>query len=121
MTELKCPSCGSSNVEQIDANRYQCPYCGKSFTAFEATKSPQFQSNSSVTSTSSVEDKPGCLMNGLCFLLPIVGIVLYFVKKDTLPNCAKSYLIYALVGIGVGIVLNLSGFWEGFWEGFYGY
>ena len=33
MTELKCPSCGSSNVEQIDANRYQCPYCGNTFNS----------------------------------------------------------------------------------------
>lgn len=26
-----CPSCGSPNIEQIDEDLYQCPYCGKTF------------------------------------------------------------------------------------------
>lgn len=33
MTNVKCPNCGSPNVEQIDANRFQCPYCGTTFNA----------------------------------------------------------------------------------------
>lgn len=33
MSEVKCPSCGSPNVEQIDVDKYQCPYCGATFTA----------------------------------------------------------------------------------------
>ncbi len=33
MAEVKCPSCGSPNVEQIDVDKYQCPYCGATFTA----------------------------------------------------------------------------------------
>jgi uncharacterized membrane protein YvbJ len=98
MTELKCPSCGSPNVEQIDANKYQCPYCGKTFTTFEA-KSFKAQFNNAPDFTSDVSDEPGCLMNGLCFLIPWVGIVLYFVKKETQPKSAKSYLIWAIVGI----------------------
>ena len=121
MENLKCPSCGSPNVEQIDANKYQCPYCGKTFTTRDVTTSQQPQSNYVQNSTSDVEDKPGCLMNGLCFLIPLLGIILYFVKKDTLPNCAKSYLTWSIVGLVVTIVLNLTGFWDGFWEGFYGY
>lgn len=32
MAEIKCPSCGSPNVEQVDTNKYQCPYCGKTFS-----------------------------------------------------------------------------------------
>lgn len=31
MEDVKCPSCGSPNVEQIDVNKYQCPYCGATF------------------------------------------------------------------------------------------
>ena len=122
MTNLKCPSCGSPNVEQIDTNKYQCPYCGKTFTSSEASHS-QLANQPQVSNiqNSSVDDKPGCLMNGICFIIPLVGLIMYFVKKNTQPNCAKSYIIWAAVGFGISILLNLSGFWEAFWEGFYGY
>ncbi len=33
MEEIKCPSCGSPNIEQIDTDKYQCPYCGKTFSS----------------------------------------------------------------------------------------
>ena len=32
MKKMKCPSCGNPNVEQIDENKYQCPYCGTEFS-----------------------------------------------------------------------------------------
>lgn len=32
MSRVKCPDCGSTKLEQLDANRYQCPYCGAVFT-----------------------------------------------------------------------------------------
>ena len=121
MEEIKCPSCGSPNVEQIDVNGFQCPYCGKSFTTHGVTTSQKSQFDYVQNSTSDIEDKPGCLINGLCFLIPLLGIILYFVKRDTLPNCAKSYLTWSIVGIVVNVFLNLTGFWDGFWEAFYGY
>lgn len=31
MTNIKCPSCGAPNVEQVDESKYQCPYCGAEF------------------------------------------------------------------------------------------
>lgn len=31
MINIKCPSCGAPNVEQIDEGKYQCPYCGTEF------------------------------------------------------------------------------------------
>lgn len=103
MIELKCPSCGSPNVEQIDVNRFQCPYCGKTFTNFE-TPIPQ---RSHFNNNQNVSEEPGCLLNGLSFLFPIVGVVLYFMKKDTDPQSAKSYITYALAGFITGIVLWL--------------
>lgn len=33
MTNIKCPSCGAPNVEQVDENKYQCPYCGAEFSS----------------------------------------------------------------------------------------
>ena len=55
-----------------------------------------------------VDDSAGILMKILCFLLPIVGLVLYFVKRNNLPNAAKSYLIWAAAGFGLSLLVNLA-------------
>ena len=118
MTNVKCPNCGSPNVEQIDANRFQCPYCGTTFNA--APQQPAFQQQpvyqqpqqaygpQQQQTVRYVNDNPGCLMNGLCFLVPIVGIILYFTKKEEMPNCAKSYLTWSLIGFALGVIVNLA-------------
>lgn len=118
MAEIKCPSCGSQNIEQTDMDKYECPYCGKIFSSRDIV-SQQPQTIINQNSSFDVDDNPGCLMNGVCFLIPIVGLILYFVKKEKYPKCAKSYLIWAAVGFGFDIILNLSEFWDAFWEGFY--
>lgn len=41
------------------------------------------------------------------FCVPIVGAVLYFINKDKAPKKAKSACNMALIGFGVGIVLNI--------------
>lgn len=43
----------------------------------------------------------------ISFLLPILGFVLFFVKRDDAPEAASTYL-WAAVG---GFVLALVGFW----------
>ena len=43
------------------------------------------------------------------FCFPIVGAILYFVNKDKEPLKAKSACNMALIGFGVGIVLNIIG------------
>ncbi len=107
MSDFKCPSCGSPNVEKIDADKYQCPYCGKTFTYREAVSQiPQGQP-SPVFQPDQVDDNPGCLMNGLSFLIPIAGVILYFVKKDNQPKSAKSYLTWGIAGFAVGILLQI--------------
>lgn len=123
MAEIKCPSCGSPNIEQIEADRYQCPYCGKTFSSNEQhVQNPQ--SCPIQQQNTNIDDKPGCLMNGLCFLVPIIGFVLFFVKKDSMPKCAKVYLICAIVGFVFGIYFWPSfwpSFWSSFWQGYHGY
>lgn len=117
MQEIKCPSCGSPNVERIDTDKYQCPYCGHTFTVRKEVEAapiprqpqPRFQQpqvNNTQDYLADFDDEPGCLMNGLCFLIPLVGIIMYFVKKDSQPNCAKSYLTWALISIAIGIGWN---------------
>lgn len=41
----------------------------------------------------------------LSVLLPIVGYVIYFVKKDNEPDAANNYLWCAIAGSIVGIIL----------------
>ena len=109
MANIKCPSCGSPNVEQIDVNKYQCPYCGKTFATEDFTPAqqpPQFNAPQQEFAQN-VDDNPGCFMNGLCLMVPIVGLILYFVKKKTQPKCAKSYLTWAIVGFIITIILQV--------------
>lgn len=41
----------------------------------------------------------------LSVLLPIVGYVLYFVKKEGEPDAAKNYLWSAIGGSVIGLIL----------------
>lgn len=53
------------------------------------------------------DDSAGLWMNVLCFLIPIVGLVLYFVKKDNYPNTAKSYITWAAAGFVVTLLIKV--------------
>lgn len=44
----------------------------------------------------------------ISILLPIVGYVLFFVKKDDEPEIAKTYLYAALGGSVVGLLITFS-------------
>lgn len=108
MENIKCPACGSLHVEKIDTDKYQCPYCGKTFSAIQNANPQQSQQQVFTNAQKNeTDDNPGCLMNGLCFLVPLVGIISYFVKKDSQPNCAKSYLTWSIVSIILGFLLNI--------------
>ncbi|MFN0254720.1 hypothetical protein [Pedobacter ureilyticus] len=43
----------------------------------------------------------------LSFCIPLAGAILYFVKKENEPVAAKSACNLALIGFGVGVVLNI--------------
>lgn len=80
-----CKGCGKEVIDTAEI----CPSCGT------RVASP----------VSSQEDTPNMLVNiaSLC-CIPLLGIVLYFVWKDTKPKSAKSALTYSLVSIGIGII-----------------
>lgn len=46
----------------------------------------------------------------LCWLIPLVGIILYFVKKDEKPVYAKQCGVAALVSIIMGVVFYFLSF-----------
>jgi len=41
------------------------------------------------------------------FCIPLVGAILWFINKDKNPRAAKSACTFALVGVAVGIVINV--------------
>lgn len=81
MEEVKCPSCGSPNVEQIDVNKYQCPYCGETFNYRFVNPTPpkQLADDEKKDNVDSQEDDgSGCV--GCLALIGIVAIVVLFIR-----------------------------------------
>ncbi len=68
-----CPSCGSPNVEQIDVDKYQCPYCGKTFSFRDSVISQQAQQNQE-SESKPTKNKGKIVMKNLGCL---VGTVLF--------------------------------------------
>lgn len=73
-----CKNCGN----QIDDNATTCPNCG-----------------ASQNTTPQVTDNGGFLWGLLGCCIPIVGLVLFLVWKDTKPKTSKAAGIGALVGV----------------------
>lgn len=78
-----CRNCG----QQIDDRAAVCPHCGVA-----QENKPQVVDNGGF----------GWGVLGCC--IPIVGLVLFLVWKDTKPKTAKSAGIGALVSVGIGIL-----------------
>tara|TARA_B100000945_G_scaffold9207_2_gene7436 strand:+ start:179 stop:391 length:213 start_codon:yes stop_codon:yes gene_type:complete len=55
-------------------------------------------------------DQKSTGLNIICFLIPLVGLIVYLVQKDTYPIKATSAGKAALWGVGVGIVLWIISF-----------
>ena len=59
-----------------------------------------------VIPTTAEGDEPSTGLNVASFFFPLVGLILYFVKKEKYPLQAKGILKWTLIGIGIWIVLN---------------
>lgn len=53
------------------------------------------------------QDDLGVLLKIVSFCIPLVGAILYFVKKGDQPVAAKQACTFALIGIAVGVVINI--------------
>lgn len=83
-----CKNCG----RQIDDNAVICPACGVA------------QSNASAP-----VDNGGFGWGLLGCCIPLVGLILFLVWKDTKPNTAKAAGIGALISVGISVVFYLIG------------
>lgn len=78
-----CKKCG----QQIDDQAVVCPHCGVAQTTAPA-----------------VVDNGGFWWGLLGCCIPVVGLILFLVWKDTKPKTAKSVGIGALVSVGIAVV-----------------
>lgn len=79
-----CRNCGS----EIDDKAVICPKCGVPQTTV-----------SNYNSNSSINDNGGLGWGILGFFIPIVGLILFLVWKDTKPKTSKAAGIGALVSV----------------------
>ena len=84
-----CKNCGN----QIDDNAVVCPFCG----------AQQQVAINPAADTGSF----GWSVLGFC--IPLVGLILYLVWKDTKPVSSKQAGVGALVGVIVSVVFYVIG------------
>jgi uncharacterized membrane protein YvbJ len=90
---MYCSNCG----KEIEDTARVCMYCGV----------PSNQGKQ--TQLSGEDTQTGCLIGGLCFFFPIVGLILYFVWKETKPESSKFAGKWALIGFIVNVVVSIFG------------
>ena len=54
------------------------------------------------------QEKAGCFGILISFLFPIIGLIIYYVKRDSVSN-PKAYLYAALLMIIIGMLIGLFG------------
>lgn len=77
---MYCHNCG----HEVNQEAVICINCGA------ATK---------IIPKNNADARPGCLLNGVSFIAPIVGLVLYLVWYSSMPIKAKSVGKWALAGV----------------------
>jgi amino acid transporter len=72
---------------------------------------PNFHLDEQVVKQNSIqtntEDTLSTGLTILSFCIPLAGAIIYFSNKDKLPNKAKTACHAALIGFGIGLVLNI--------------
>ncbi len=86
-----CTRCGN----QCDPRAVICVKCGMQF-------------NDMYSKIPTGDDKPSGGLKFLCFLIPIVGLILYLVNMKDKPISAKAYGKMALIGFIIGIILYVA-------------
>lgn len=101
---MKCQNCGS----ELFVGATHCHACGSTTMNqnpqqnFSQQMNPGFQQ---VNGFNNVSQKDAAVwLKILCFLFPLVGFIMYFVKKNEAPVYAKSCLIWGAAGFAVNLV-----------------
>jgi hypothetical protein len=89
--EKFCATCGAIIKKEAEI----CPKCG-----VRQAVAPAVQVS---------DEEAGFLPKAAACCVPIVGLVLYLVWKDSKPRAAKGVCTWAIVGFVLGIVLYILG------------
>ena len=86
-----------------------CTKCGKELIdeAVVCTSCGCSTGTGSVARPTTGEDAPSAGLAVLSFFIPLVGLILYLIYKDTFPLRAKSVGKGALIGFIVGVVVTI--------------
>ena len=93
---IYCSKCGAPNSESAQF----CEKCGRRLGTSVNDVHHQSGNNN--------EDEPSVGYNILGFIIPIIGLILYFSWKDKTPNKAKNILTWSAISFGIGLVYVLS-------------
>ncbi len=85
---MYCRNCG----KEIPNDSRICPFCGKE------------QSNSNYAS---YDDSGSIGWAILGFFIPLAGLILFLVWKDSKPNCAKKAGVGALISVLASIIISI--------------
>lgn len=96
--------------KEINDNAVECPYCGGD------TKN----THNNDYGTPYVSDNGGIGWGLLGCCIPLAGLILFLVWKDTKPKTAKAAGIGALVSVGISILFYIIVIVAGVGAGMYG-
>jgi len=89
----QCVHCHS----EIEENRTTCPFCGGSQATYQQQNNQYQQPQYQQPQYQSMQDSGSIGYWFLGFFIPIVGLILFFVWKDTKPLSAKRSLWGAII------------------------
>ncbi len=78
-----CRNCGN----EIHDQAVICPKCG--------------------VAQRQVDDTGGIGWGLLCYFIPILGLILYFIWKDEKPKTAKACIIGSIVNLAIGLLIAI--------------
>lgn len=115
---MKCPSCGSLNVEQIDFKKYQCPYCGTTFSEQEEHKTnPKtctIENNVESKKNEEPQIKYGLFVKVLLTLY-IIGYALLFIGNFMTDLSVNWFYFITSLTMGIATWLILKFEKTGIW------
>jgi len=102
MNKPVCPSCGSPNVELIERNKYQCPYCGTTFSDNSASPVPPVPPTevNAESNTETEDETPTNVYSIIGWIFYLIGIVDFCGMFFDYDFTGVSWSPIAFAGIG---------------------
>ena len=110
---MKCPNCGAQ-MGAFQGETFTCDYCRSSFhrSEFDPSWSPAPENQVQEVHHyhhNQIPDRLGNALGCLCVLFFPIGLVFYFLYRDSYPNKARTALTITAVMFGLILLGALSG------------